>query len=471
MLLLRSQVGAITTTTTSIHHHQAQPIYKPGQNIIRVGSKPKICTADELHYVPLSNSDWNLALWRYLPSPKAPNRNHPLLLLSGVGANAIGYDLSPEASFARFMSMQGFDTWIVELRGSGLSVHGLLQVEEGEQVEESGPTTKFSDNFIKLSDRFVGFLNEGPLEVGKMFTISNQIKDLSERIANTIDGLSSYTPPFFNLQDRISTTLEDFQKQFQQATIFDWDFDSYLEEDVPAAMDHIRTHSQPKDGKLLAIGHSMGGILLYAMLSRCCVNGLDSGLASVTTLASSLNYTSSKSALKTILPLADPIQALNVSTFPIGALLAAAHPFASRPPYVLSWWNLLISSSGMLHPELFEKLVLNGFGSVPSKVLLQLMTVFQERGLCDRGRTLFYKDHISKSNVPILALAADHDLICPPEAVYDTVKLIPDNLITYKVFGEPTGPHYAHYDLVGGQMATDNVYPCILDFLKQHDRK
>lgn len=27
--------------------------------------------------------------------------------------------------------------------------------------------------------------------------------------------------------------------------------------------------SKPKDGKLLAIGHSMGGILLYAMLSRC----------------------------------------------------------------------------------------------------------------------------------------------------------------------------------------------------------
>lgn len=27
---------------------------------------------------------------------KAPRRNRPLLLLSGVGTNAIGYDLSPE---------------------------------------------------------------------------------------------------------------------------------------------------------------------------------------------------------------------------------------------------------------------------------------------------------------------------------------------------------------------------------------
>lgn len=31
-----------------------------------------ICTADELHRVVVSNSDWKLALWRYLPSPEVP---------------------------------------------------------------------------------------------------------------------------------------------------------------------------------------------------------------------------------------------------------------------------------------------------------------------------------------------------------------------------------------------------------------
>ena len=34
-------------------------------------------------------------------------------------------------------------------------------------------------------------------------------------------------------------------------------------------MEYIKTQSKAKDDKLLAIGHSMGGILLYAMLSRC----------------------------------------------------------------------------------------------------------------------------------------------------------------------------------------------------------
>ena len=58
---------------------------------------------------------------------------------------------------------------------------------------------------------------------------------------------------------------------------------------------------------------------------------------------------------------ADPTQALNVPVIPIGAILAAAHPLANRPPYVLSWLNTQISAQDMMHPELFEKLVLNNF--------------------------------------------------------------------------------------------------------------
>lgn len=49
---------------------------------------------------------------------------------------------------------------------------------------------------------------------------------------------------------------------------------------------------------------------------------------------------------------------------------------------------------------------------------MQLSSVFQKGGLRDRSGTFFYKDHLHKSNVPVLAIAGDRDLICPPEAVY-----------------------------------------------------
>lgn len=34
------------------------------------GNKPSVCTADELHRVAVADSDWSLALWRYIPPPK-----------------------------------------------------------------------------------------------------------------------------------------------------------------------------------------------------------------------------------------------------------------------------------------------------------------------------------------------------------------------------------------------------------------
>lgn len=123
-------------------------------------------------------------------------------------------------------------------------------------------------------------------------------------------------------------------------------------------------------------------------------------------------------------------------------------------------------------------------GTIPAKLFLQLSTAFQKGGLCNRNGTFFYKEHLKKSNIPVLALAGDQDLICPPEAVYgkipfqlymvrfscaslficmflfcfvrqhgvETVKMIPKHSASFKVFGEPRGPHYAHYDIVGGRL-------------------
>ncbi|MCD7456465.1 hypothetical protein HAX54_031861 [Datura stramonium] len=570
-------------------------------NSRKVSNKPSICTADELHYVSLNTCDWRLALWRYLPHPQAPRRNHPLLLLSGVGTNAIGYDLSPESSFARYMCNQGFDTWILEVRGTGLSVQesdsknieksahtasneieaaadnandrGLSAAQQSTNIQgasekysaslvneepivvstvwgESRLVTKFTETFIRLSERVSGFVSGSQSKIvfaelvnrisklledsflykrvdtirKKLFSllemkensavVTSQVGELSKKLVNIFEGgHRSVSSPLFDLQERLTTTMGDFQEQLGLILKYDWDFDNYLEEDVPAAMEYIKAQNRPKDDKLLAIGHSMGGILLYARLSRCVtaviklvlqtsfmsqgilsklcqssllyslvssppiaglippslfnimnlsesdlkkrrLEGREPGLAAIVTLASSLDYTSSKSALKLLVPLADPAQVLNVPVIPLGALLAAAYPLTSRAPYALAWLNEMISATDMMHPDQLKKL---------------LTTAFQERGLRDRSGKIFYKDHLHKSSVPVLALAGDLDQICPSEAVYETVKLIPENLVNYKVFGEADGPHYAHYDLVGGHMAAEQLYPCVVQFLSRYD--
>ncbi|KAF7030310.1 hypothetical protein CFC21_041876 [Triticum aestivum] len=418
------------------------------------GAKPAICTADELHYAPVPGTEWRLALWRYRPPPEAPKRNHPLMLLSGVATNAVGFDLSPGASFARHMSMQGFDTWIVELRGAGLSTRGS-------ELAAASTKSDMSSN----SDKFLGLM-----ELPQTSAIYDQISQLSQRLVKILgEGQQNVSPRLFGWQERLSATIEDLQKQLELIISYDWDFDHYLEEDVPAAIDYIKQQSVPKDGKLLAIGHSMGGILLYAMVSKCGFEGADPELAAIVTLASSVDYTTSNSSLKLFVPLADPAEMLRVPAVPLGTLLSTTYPISSRAPYILSLLRSQISAKDMMDPELLSKLILNNFCTVPAKVLLQLATSFRDGGLRNRAGTFFFKEHLRKIKVPVLALAGDEDLICPPEAVYETVKVIPQHLVTYKVFGKPEGPHYAHYDLVGGRKAVHEVYPCIIEFLSQHD--
>lgn len=292
-------------------------------DVEKLPNKPPICTADELHYVSVNNSNWRLALWRYTPSPQAPPRNHPLLLLSGVGTNAIGYDLSPGSSFARYMCGQGFDTWILEVRGAGLSMHGsdTKDVEKSAHAmsgfmeaavdnvinglppveqqstntqnaldkaeiaavnkeptgiatawDESKLVTKLTETFMRLSERLSGFLSESQFNImatkffdqisrlledsfiferfsevrGKLLSlletrqnsaVAGQIRDLSRKLVDIIEeGQLSVSPQLFDLQERLITTIEDFQKQLDLIIKYDWDFDHYLEEDVPAAV-------------------------------------------------------------------------------------------------------------------------------------------------------------------------------------------------------------------------------------------
>ncbi|PAN29085.2 hypothetical protein PAHAL_5G196900 [Panicum hallii] len=465
-------------------------------------AKPAICTADELHYAPVPGTEWRLALWRYRPPPEAPKRNHPLMLLSGVATNAVGFDLSPGASFARHMSMQGFDTWIVEVRGAGLSMRGSElaaantksdmppdssldesstakanvvvpaknmstsdpQISEVPVIadknmvgtsasEEPQLVIKLSNTLVGLGETFSSYVKDsrlknivdsffdrvselapdaslasleeisekilGLLELPQTSVISNQISNLSQRLVKILgEGQQTVSPRLFGWQERLSATIEDLQKQLELIISYDWDFDHYLEEDVPAAMDYIRKQSVPKDGKLLAIGHSMGGILLYAMVSKCGFEGAEPELAAIVTLASSVDYTTSNSSLKMLLPLADPAEMLRVPAIPLGALLSTTYPISSRAPYILSLLRSQISAKEMMDPELLSKLILNNFCTVPAKVLLQLTTAFRDGGLCNRNGTFFFKEHLHKIKVPVLALAGDEDLICPPEAVY-----------------------------------------------------
>lgn len=221
------------------------------------------------------------------------------------------------------MCGQGFDTWILEVRGAGLSMQGsdLKQIEQNAHTisehmeataeaatdrvfpaeqqstnifstlsesynsvakgnpagmatvwDESKLVTKLTETFIRLSERLSGFLNERQSQIvsakffdqisrlledsflserfdeirGKLSSllearqnsaVASQIRELSQKLVNIVEeSQRSVSPQLYNLQERLFTTIEDFQKQLDLIVKYDWDFDHYLEEDIPAAV-------------------------------------------------------------------------------------------------------------------------------------------------------------------------------------------------------------------------------------------
>jgi pimeloyl-ACP methyl ester carboxylesterase len=76
-------------------------------------------TPDELHWAKTADG-WELPLGRYLPRGERAARE-PVILCHGMGANRFNLDLNERYSLARFLASRGFETWVVELRGCGIT--------------------------------------------------------------------------------------------------------------------------------------------------------------------------------------------------------------------------------------------------------------------------------------------------------------------------------------------------------------
>ncbi len=74
----------------------------------------------QLNFIDTSDG-WQLAVYRY-PAPAHSRKKYPVLLIHGLSTNRYDVDFpNARLSMAKYLRSQGFDTWMVELRGTGLS--------------------------------------------------------------------------------------------------------------------------------------------------------------------------------------------------------------------------------------------------------------------------------------------------------------------------------------------------------------
>lgn len=237
-----------------------------------------------------------------------------------------------------------------------------------------------------------------------------------------------------------------------------WTFDDYLQLDLPVALRLVTVACGDRAPHF--IGHSMGGILLYAHLATG-----DIPIRSAVTVGSSLDYSCAASDYHRLAGFHGISRW--VAGLPTGKLAWVGSFAAGRrdnPIERFQYWP------GSTSPEVARRLFAVGFQRVATDVLTQLATAFEPGGLRSQSGQR-YGEALSRIRTPVLAIAGDRDRQCPPDAARRTLEQLWGAETRFIEYGPACGhaQHYGHFDLLCGIRAQEEVFPDIAGWLDRHD--
>jgi predicted alpha/beta hydrolase len=236
-----------------------------------------------------------------------------------------------------------------------------------------------------------------------------------------------------------------------------WTFDDLACIDVPAAVAYVAKHT---GRQVTWVGHSMGGLVLYACLgSRPEVAPL---LAAAVTVAAPVVFPATSGSL--IGRVGDVF--LRV---PIGDLVPQR--------WVLGvLWHLARSSNlevGMnpanIDRQTVGRTLRHSLSDVSRHKLQQLSRWSLEGAFASVDGTTDYRAALRNVTTPLLVAAGSADRIATPAAVQRALDHLPPGVASYTEFGRAHGHavDYGHVDLILGRAAPFEVFPAIARWLAE----
>jgi pimeloyl-ACP methyl ester carboxylesterase len=226
-----------------------------------------------------------------------------------------------------------------------------------------------------------------------------------------------------------------------------WNLDTYLREDLPAALDAIRAQTGSED--VLYVGHSQGAIL---------------GMAAATLYPA---------RIRALVALAGPahfdVQAQLRSLVKLRFLFAfrltkvAARMLAPFSGY----WHPAVAELAInmrnVEPPVYRRILANAIENLQPGVLEQFATFIREDSFRSMDGAIDYRAALSGARQPALFVSAQKDGMAPPAVVQSA----------FRRWGGPkqyldVGLEYGHSDLILGRNAPEVVFPAIREFLLEH---
>ncbi len=237
-------------------------------------------------------------------------------------------------------------------------------------------------------------------------------------------------------------------------------FDDYWRQDLPAAVEYVRRISGAESIEF--VGHSMGGMMLYAYLAEG-----GQGISAAATLGSPTRFNFG-SPIENLI--AGPIApfltpAFDVPTPTFAGLLA---PFedGSDSPLERFFYNPKSTK-----PESMQELLRYGTSPLAGGVGVQLSRLFKG-DFVSRDAAINFRADMKNIKIPMLVVAARLDRIGVVPAVKDGYRALggpKEWLLITRANG--TRAEYGHMDLVLGERAAEEVWSKVLDFFDRHARK
>ncbi len=238
-----------------------------------------------------------------------------------------------------------------------------------------------------------------------------------------------------------------------------YDFDTLWRQDVAAAVAYVR--AQTGGGPIDYVGHSMGGMLIYAYLSQG-----GQGLGAVATLGSPTRLDWGGA----IEPLVEGVGEVAVNGRWLLPLALSSHLSAGLQATLEDGpIQLIFYNPKNVEPATWARLAAIGTADISGAVALQLLGLMRTGAFGSADGTLDYRKDLGKVRTPVLVVAAKLDRIAVTPAVKDGFRALGGEKEWF-LAGQESGAEadYGHLDLVVGERASTEIFPRLLDFFDRH---
>lgn len=233
---------------------------------------------------------------------------------------------------------------------------------------------------------------------------------------------------------------------------WDWDFETYLNQDLPAALEKILKVTGEK--KVHWVGHSMGGMLAYAFLQKEHAPKIKSAVI--------LSSPARLDQYKFVMPIWSIVSLLPV--LHVGMLAKFVSPLAELLPFMQRTFGNLELPRGYT-----ARAMANTVEDVPMK-LVGSFARWVKLGRIVLKDGLDVSEGLASIKTPMLFMVGTSDLTCIPKSVHEAFEAVGSKKKEFHWLGPDHGQQieYGHQSVQFGRFSDKEVYPVIIDWLERN---